>query len=240
LLKLARAQAAANKAAVVNAKKFAKGKWKSKVIKISVPDPKRPGKFKKVSVKVKVPAKKKAAVKTKVEIRKLKIPDPKNPGKFITKKVRVKRHFKSLRQLIPDPLNPGKVVVVDVKVEAKKPPPDLRKQLTKAADKLEKKIEKKSDKLKTLAGHIAHAKRMLRDSPVLEDGAPAPPDPQQVKMAQDLYTLLDATVMHNARQIGERYFKDARDQVILAAANHENVQDFNIRMNQEHILPKDN
>jgi hypothetical protein len=43
--------------------------------------------------------------------------------------------------------------------------------------------------------------------------------------------------MHKAGQIGERYLNEARDQVILADANHQSVADFNDRVNSEYILP---
>jgi len=193
--------------------------------------------MKSVSVPVKVPAKPEKAVVKKVELRKISLPDPKHPGKMITKEIKVTRAFKKIRQVVPDPLNPGKVHVIDVKVETKAPPPSRAEKLEKEAKRLEKVILKKSEKIDKLKGGIKIARRLRKVVPILEDGAPAPPDPQQVKMAQDLYKLLDATVMHKARQIGQRYLEAARDQIILADANHESVQDFNIKMNEELVMP---
>ena len=52
-----------------------------------------------------------------------------------------------------------------------------------------------------------------------------------------MYKVLEATVMHKAGEIRERYLDSARDQVILADANHQAVADFNDKVNKEYILP---
>lgn len=243
--KALRAQAfarAATKAATLNADLLPKAKYTKRWTTIQVPNPAKSGTTTSAKVQVQVPLagtaddtlKSIKAVVPKVELRKLTL-----PGSSTPKEIKVTRYFKALRQAVVDPINPGAVRTIDVQVEVKAPPKKPARAIEDANKLLEAKISKVSKSIKRLEGGLKTASRNVADSPVLEDGAPAPPDRQQIEMAGNLMKVLEATVMHKAKAIGEKYLSDARDMTVLAAANHEAVQDFNIRMNAENILPKD-
>jgi len=63
---------------------------------------------------------------------------------------------------------------------------------------------------KELHKEYKDAKRARVDWPVLEDGAPAPPDAQMQAMAQELYGELEATALPRAKSIKEDHIRGAR------------------------------
>jgi hypothetical protein len=226
-------------AAKLNSKLLKKGeKYMKKWSEIEVPDPGRPGRTVKVKVQVRVPAPAVPKVELKTEVRRVRVPDLKHPGHFVQKELTIKRAFKNIRQAVVDPLNPGHVRTIDVKIEVPAPHQKPKKAFENQAAILQKHIRRLEKSVQSLEPQLALAQRKKHDSPVLEDGAPAPPDRQQVKMAQDLYKVLDATVMHKAGQIGQQYLEDARNMVLLASNNHQANADFNDAVNEEMLLPK--
>jgi len=235
--KNAKLNAAATKAATMNAALLKKyPNMRRKFMSVEVPDPKRPGQTKKVRVSVLVPAPKKPAVKKQVVIKTLRIPDFAHPGKFITKKIKVVQAFKTVRQAVPDPTRPGKTLMVNVPVQVKLPPKKPNEAMNHQEKVIQKHIHRLEKNIARLKPAIKLASRKRADSPILEDGAPAPPDRQQVEMAQNLYKSL-ARDLKSAGRIGQKYLEDAKDMIVVADANHEQVQDFNIKMNEQDLLP---
>jgi len=237
-IRAAKLRAAAAKAAALNVKLLpAKGfTYKNQFTSITVPDPANPGKTQKVSVQVQVPsfpATFPGEVTVKTESKVLKAASGKS-----AQTVTVKRAYKAIRQAVVDPVNPGMVATVDVAVEVPLPPKKVSEAVDHANDVLSKHVDRLEKKIVRMKEKISQAKRKVAASPVLEDGAPAPPDRQQIEMAQDLYKVLEATVMHKAGEIREHYLNAARDQVVVAAANHQANADFSDKNNESYLLPQ--
>lgn len=167
----------------------------------------------------------------------MKIADPKHPGKYIAKKIDVVKHFRNVRQAVVDPINVGQVRIIDVAVQVEAPPVKPEAAINNAQDILQKHITLTKGRIKHLSTAIRNAKKRKADSPILEDGAPAPPFRQDVEAANELYKILEPD-MKKAKQIGERYLEEARDQILFSSNNHQMVADFNDKMNEEFILPE--
>jgi len=102
------------------------------------------------------------------------------------------------KQTFPDPSDPTKSITVNVPIEKEYKPNKKRGSKLQNLKKKFYGLLKKERKLKNKY-KAASSKRV--DWPVLEDGAPAPPDAQQFKMANDLYGELAAVHFPRAKSI---------------------------------------
>lgn len=230
--------AAKAKAALLQAKELdPKGNYELKTTTITVPDPHNPGFTADVKVQVKVPGKPKDEPLIKTEKKTLNVPDPAHPGKTVQQVVEVTRAYKTIRQTVADPLNYGQLRTVDVQVETALPAKKPKAAFDNANQVIEKHIDRLTNNIRRLKEHVQVAKLRRHDSPVLEDGAPAPPDRQELEMAHNLYKILDSELTQKAVEIRQRYLDEARDQLLLSDDQHEKFDNFRLKMNEETLLP---
>jgi len=158
-------------------------------------------------------------------------------GKLVEKRIPKKELYQIImkKTSMRDPLDPSKTVTVRVPTEIPYKPNRKtggRIQKLKARFKALRKQEKK------LRKKFKRAKSNLNDWQVLEDGAPAPPDAQMQKMAQELYDELGATQLPKAKNIKEKDIQAARDLNGEMGAKRQAWWDFFDDMRQKLLVPK--
>jgi len=158
-------------------------------------------------------------------------------GKLVERKIPQKKLFQIImkKTSMRDPLDPSKTITVKVPTEIPYKPNRKTggriaklKARFKALRKREKKLRKKYNR----------AKSNKVDWQVLEDGAPAPPDPQMQKMAQDLYDELAATQLPKAKNYKEKDIRAARELNGEMGAKRQAWWDFFDDMRQKLLVPK--
>jgi len=119
---------------------------------------------------------------------------------------------------VPDPTDPANTISVLVPTEVPYKP---NRRAHRKLDKLKKRLKALRRREHQLKFQYAKARSSLVDLPVLEDGAPAPPDAQEVKMAEELYAEIDATQTPKAKTIKQDDLDKARAYVVEAGARRE-------------------
>lgn len=161
---------------------------------------------------------------------------PNGDGDVVEQRTPVKKLFEVInkRTVMPDPADPTRTITVDVPTEVAYNP---NKKTAAKMGKLKAKylaLKKREAQLK--AQFSAESSKLI-DLPVLEDGAPAPPDAQMVKMAQELYEELDATQIPKAKNIQEHVIRAARQFDKDVGANRQATWDFFDEMKRKKLVP---
>lgn len=157
-------------------------------------------------------------------------------GKLIEQKIPKKKLFKVINKKtsMPDPQDPAKSIIVEVPTEvAYQPNRKVNGRVAKLKERYQA-LKKREHELKAQYAS-AHSKKV--DFPVLEDGAPARPDPQMVKMAEELYGELEATQFPKAVNIRQDDLNRARQFAKDAGANRQQIWDFFDEMKQKMLVP---
>jgi len=135
---------------------------------------------------------------------------------------------------MPDPSDPTKTISVDVPVDVPYKP---NRFASRKLDKLKKRLKILSKHEKQLKQQYRIAKSNKVDFPVLEDGAPAPPDAQEIKMADELYGEIDATQTPKAKTIKQSDLDTARDYVVHAGAQRDAHWNFFEDIKEKMLVP---
>jgi len=157
-------------------------------------------------------------------------------GELEEKKIPRKELYKVIQKLtsMQDPLDPTKTIQVRVPTEIKYDP---NAKSNGKLGKLKKRLDKLQKRERALKKKYVKATSSLVDIPVLEDGAPAPPDRQQIKMAEDLYGELQATQLPKAKNIKQHILDGARTFVKDIGAQREVHWDQFNDMKQKMLVP---
>jgi len=141
-------------------------------------------------------------------------------GDVIEKKIPRKALFQTVMRKteVPDPSDSTKKITIEVPQEVE----------YKANAKAGGKLNKLKDRLlalkrreRELHSQFAPAATKKRDWPVLEDGAPAKPNKQEIAAAQELYGELEAAHFPKAKNIRESDLKFAEQFAKDAGANRQ-------------------
>jgi len=163
------------------------------------------------------------------------------PNKTTGKLQEVKTPKKQLFQVVmkktkmTDPTNPAKSITVDVPTEIPYVP---NRKASGKLQKLKARFQALKKREHQLKAEYASAHSKMIDNPVVEDGAPAPPDPQMVKMAQDLYDELEATQFPKAKNIQEHIIRNARQFAKDSGSIHEKTWDMFWDMKKKKLVPE--
>jgi len=159
-------------------------------------------------------------------------------GAMEERKVPRKQLFQRVmkRTSMPDPTDPAKTISVDVPAEIPYVP---NRKANRKLDRLKKRLKSLARREMALKAQYAQAKSSLIDLPVLEDGAPAPPDAQEVKMANDLYAAIDATQTPKAKNIKQTDLDNAAAYVLAAGAQREAHWNFFDDVKEKMLVPSD-
>jgi len=136
---------------------------------------------------------------------------------------------------VPDPLDPSKTITIDVPTEVPYTP---NKRAGRKLEKLKKRLSALQARERKLKVAYAAATSDLVDHEVLEDGAPAPPDRQQIKMAQELYDEIAATQLPKAKNIRQTDLDAASAYVVGAGAQREAHWNLFDEMKEKLLVPK--
>jgi len=139
------------------------------------------------------------------------------------------------KAVVPDPLDPSKTITISVPTEV---PYTKNKRSSRKLNKLKKRLEALQKRERHLKSQYKRAHDSLVDHVVLEDGAPAPPDRQQIKMAQELYEELEATQLPKAKNIKQDDLRAARAFVVGAGAQREATWNLFDEMKEKLLVPK--
>lgn len=135
---------------------------------------------------------------------------------------------------VPDPTDPSNTITIDVPTEIPYNPNNkAKKKINKLKSRLDA-LQKREHRLKAAFRRAASKKR---DWSVLEDGAPAPPDPQEVAMAQELYGEIEATQIPKAGTIKQSDIDAAREYVVGAGAKREAHWKFFDEIKEKMLVP---
>jgi len=162
----------------------------------------------------------------------------KNPdtGKIEEREIPEQKTFQIIQQKtqMTDPNDPSKEITVEVPVEVEYNP---NRKVNSKLKKLKKKLAKLKKRENQLRGeyHIAKSRRV--DFPVVEDGAPAPPDPQLQAIAQELYGELEATRLPLAKTIRQDDLDNARQFILATDGNREAYWKMFNKMSEEMLVP---
>jgi len=131
-------------------------------------------------------------------------------GDLKKKKVPREAAFKivAVKKKVRDPLRPGKFTTITVDKEV---PFDPAAKERARLMKLQEKMARLSAREHQMTKQYKEYLEARVDQPVLEDGAPAPPDAQEVEMAQQLYGEIEATGLKKAKSIKEAHIVSARN-----------------------------
>jgi hypothetical protein len=161
---------------------------------------------------------------------------PDASGKIVEQRKPVKKLFQLVNKkvTVPDPSDPTLNIVVEVPTEVAYTP---NKKTGAKMQKLKARYLALKKREAELKSQYSQQKSKLNDLQVLEDGAPAPPDAQEVKMAQELYDELDATQIPKAKNIQEHVIRDAREFAKGAGAGRQAIWDFFTDMSKKPLVP---
>ena len=161
---------------------------------------------------------------------------PDATGKLVEQKTPKKQLFQVVQKKtqMTDPADPSKKVTVEVPTEVPYVPNRKASGKLAALKKRFQALKKRENQLKHQYA-VAHSKMV--DFPVLEDGAPAPPDRQQIKMAEELYGELEATQFPKAKNIREEDLNRAAQFVKDSEAGREAVWDLFNEMKKKKLVP---
>jgi len=163
---------------------------------------------------------------------------PNARGELVEKKIHRKQLMQRViqKKLVEDPQDPSKKIEVEVPVEVAFQP---NKRAKGKLNRLKNKLKALRQREKELGAAFRRAQSSSRvDWPVLEDGAPAKPDPQQVKMAEELYGELAATQFPKAKNIKEDDLVAAKTFADGAGAQHVANWDFFDEIKTKMLVPK--
>jgi len=157
-------------------------------------------------------------------------------GELEERQVPRKQLFKIIQKKtsMPDPTDPTKTIEVRVPTEVVFDP---NAKASGKLGKLQKRLQKLQKRERALKKKFVKATSKLVDLDVLEDGAPAPPDRQQIKMAEDLYGELQATQLPKAKNIKQHILNDARTFIQGIGAQREIHWDQFNDMKQKMLVP---
>jgi len=157
-------------------------------------------------------------------------------GQLEERKIPRKQLFQKIvkRTSMPDPKDPTNSITVDVPVEIPYVP---NRKANRKLDRLKDRLKKLTRREHALKAQYAQAKSSLIDLPVLEDGAPAPPDAQEIKMANDLYGEIDATQTPKAKTIKQSDLDTAAQVVIGAGAQRDAHWNFFEDVKEKMLVP---
>jgi len=131
-------------------------------------------------------------------------------GKLEPRQVPVTRHYKVVteKRTVPDPADPLKTISFDVtKQEEFVPHAAAHAKISKLRQRLSK-LRRREKKIKAALDQ-AHSSKV--DHPVLEDGAPAKPDPQMQKYFDEIVGEIEAVHFPKAPNIRQIDIQTARD-----------------------------
>jgi len=143
-------------------------------------------------------------------------------------------HIINRKTVVPDPLDPSKEITISVPTEVPYQPNG--KSLQKL-NKLKNRLRQLQKRERHLKAAYATAMSSKVDHPVLEDGAPAPPDRQQIKMAQELYDEIAATQLPKAKSIKQDDLASARAMVTAVGAQREATWNLFDDMKEKMLVP---
>ena len=135
---------------------------------------------------------------------------------------------------MPDPTDPSKSITVDVPTEVPYVP---NKKASSKVAQLKARYQALKKRENQLKAEFDQTHHKLVDHPVVEDGAPAPPDAQMQKMAQDLYDELEATQFHKAKNIRQEDIQRAREFAKGMGANRQQIWDRFDEMRKKMLVP---
>ena len=163
---------------------------------------------------------------------------PTKAGHVVEKKVARQAKFQTVmkKQMIADPEDETKQIQVEVPVEVEYKPENTA--AGRKLGKLKKKLQALRAREFQLQQRYARAATGKIDWPVLEDGAPAKPDRQQIAMAQELYGELEATSLPKAKNIREDDLKAASDFAKASGNNRQAIHDFFTDMSEKMLVPE--
>jgi len=142
----------------------------------------------------------------------------------------------AVKKKVADPTKPGKFMTVSVDTEV---PYNPTKKAKGPLAKLQEKMARLQVREKALQKQFAEAKEARVDQPVLEDGAPAPPDRQEQEMAQKLYDELEATAAKKAKSIKEDHIRAGRAMIGDVDAKRQAWWNGFDDWTQQMLVPKD-
>lgn len=159
-------------------------------------------------------------------------------GHVVEKKVARQAKFQTImkKQMIADPDDETKQIEVQVPVEVEYKPANT--PAGRKLNKLKKKLQALRAREFQLQQRYARAATGKIDWPVLEDGAPAKPDRQQIAMAQELYGELEATSLPKAKNIREDDLAAAAKFAQNAGNNRQAIHDFFTDMSEKMLVPE--
>jgi len=138
------------------------------------------------------------------------------------------------KTVVPDPLDPSKEITINVPTQIEYNP-DAKSH--KKLNKLKKRLHALQRREKQLKAAYVQANSKKVDLPVLEDGAPAPPDRQQIKMAQELYDEIAATQLPKAKTIKQADLENARSMITAVGAQREATWNLFDDMKEKMLVP---
>jgi hypothetical protein len=157
-------------------------------------------------------------------------------GKMIEQKTPKKQLFQVIQKKtsMPDPTDPSKSITVEVPTEIPYVP---NRKASGKVGQLKARYQALKKRENELKHQYAQAKSKLVDFPVLEDGAPAPPDAQEIEFRNELYGELEATQMPKAKNIQQHILDGARTFVEGAGATREKTWDMFEKMKKKMLVP---
>jgi len=156
-------------------------------------------------------------------------------GKLIEQKTPKKQLFKVVQKptSMPDPTNPAESITVMVPTEVPYVPNRRnRGKLAKLKERLKYLVRRENE----LKHQYSRVHDRLQDYPVLEDGAPAEPDAQMKKMAQDLYGELQH-MMDKAKSIRQDDLDNSRAMLATVKGQREDTWKLFDEMKEKMLVP---
>jgi len=157
-------------------------------------------------------------------------------GNLVEQKIPKKSLWKVImkKTSMPDPTNPAQSIVVEVPTEV---PYQPNRKATKKLDHLKKRLSYLRKREKQLRNEYHQAAATTVDNPVVEDGAPAPPDPQEIAMAAEIVGEIEAVHMPKAKNIRQTDLDAARLMARDAGAGRQATWDWFTDMAKKKLVP---